>query len=81
MDMEDFAKFALTPEAPCIADLSRVEQMELIRRVGFSKYGAYEDHEIQFCREMLHRNLGGALLDFATCAKPEEVLAYKPIAL
>ncbi len=85
MDMKDFAKFALTPKAPYRADLSRDEQLELIWRVGFSEYDSYEDYEINFWREMLHRNLGGAPLAFGTHTNPEEVLekalAYKPIAL
>lgn len=85
MSMEEFGKFALTPEAPYLADLSRQEQLELIWRVGFSEYGVYEEHELQYWSDMLHRNLGGAPLSFGSLTTPEDVLEkalnYKPIAL
>ncbi len=84
MSMEEFAKFALTPDAPYIADLSRDEQLELIWRIGFSEYGVYADHELAFWVEMLRRTLGVPRLNFGTQSKPEDVLAsalsYKPIA-
>ena len=85
MNMEDFVKLALTPDPPCVSDMTREELLELIWRVGFSEYGLYEDHEIAYWYEMLRRNLGVPQLPIDENNTPEEVLqkalSYKPIAL
>ena len=85
MDMEEFAKLALTPDPPYIADLTREEQLELIHRVAFSGCGAYEDYQTGYWYELLRRHFGMPHLPLGDCSTPEEVLqkalCYKPIAL